>query len=668
MDPLELAVVLAEIASTKTISTEQGETTHLYDPLITSPPELHLRWASPEPQDQGQACQQLSQQASESIRQANQSASQAIQQASQQADQSIRQASQSASQAIQQATQSASRGIQEAQNTVRQATDAASRSISSASSAVASISSSASAAIASANSRAQAAESQASSAVLQAGAAVAAATGSAAAAGSSFLAAAALATKSAQASVSGIVAQASSQVQIASVQAKTSQIQAVTATQAALAIVGSIIASALITILIYFLIARHKKKKQKQKQKGQGQARSDRQVESPNPVYTADKKVPGPEHDEATLVGEQSRLSTRQSTASFSLFPPNTAGGADPKLKTTSVAWNPSRPPKAPTLNGWLKVQDVSPFGPIRLPTDGVDKPRGPLGGQLKSPSMRSMRASNSKSNLKPAKDDSDGGDADAQPQASMFRLAMEKPIVPSETATTVKMVAAQRPVQVMQRKASRGAPALAPGRMAAPAFDAPAAPVLPDPATVQAQEYRDAAVQQRQSTASAWTDDVAFSAPATAVSPPLGPTTLSSGMRLPAPRGPIRNTAEWLAEQGGGGGGGGVGSVGSGITQTSISADANPFTTAREKERGKGKGKEKEKEKPEKETLKSSFQALGRMGLPSNPGRGRAYSMRADIEGPTSIAEESQSQSRSRSRSQSRGSKRASNGVGKAL
>jgi len=57
-------------------------------------------------------------------------------------------------------------------------------------------------------------------------------------------------------------------------------------------------------------------------------------------------------------------------------------------VKTTTVPWNPSKPPKAPTLNSWLKAQDgVSPFGPINLPTDTKDP--SPLGWQLKSPLPR---------------------------------------------------------------------------------------------------------------------------------------------------------------------------------------------------------------------------------------------------------------------------------------
>ncbi len=115
--------------------------------LITTPPELRLRNAIPEPQAD---CQQ-----------ADQSASQAIQQASQQASQSIQQASQQASQASQQASQSAAQAISQLSNQLSQSIAAASRSVSSAMS-------SASSAIASVQSSANQALSQASSSMLSA--------------------------------------------------------------------------------------------------------------------------------------------------------------------------------------------------------------------------------------------------------------------------------------------------------------------------------------------------------------------------------------------------------------------------------------------------------------------------------------------------------------------
>lgn len=124
--------------------------------LITSPPELRLRNAFPEPQN-GDSCQQAEQSASQAIQQASQQASQSIQQASQQLSQSAAQASRSVSQGIQQAQQSASLSIADAQRSVSSA-------ISSASSAISSVQASAASAISRANGQMQSAQSSASAA------------------------------------------------------------------------------------------------------------------------------------------------------------------------------------------------------------------------------------------------------------------------------------------------------------------------------------------------------------------------------------------------------------------------------------------------------------------------------------------------------------------------
>ena len=135
--------------------------------LITSPPELRLRNAIPEPQNQD-TCQQAEQSASQAIQQASQQASEAIQQASQQASQSIQQASQQASQSAAQASRSASQAIQQAQQSVSQSIADAQRSvssaISSASSAISSVQSSAAQAISIANGQMQSAQISASAA------------------------------------------------------------------------------------------------------------------------------------------------------------------------------------------------------------------------------------------------------------------------------------------------------------------------------------------------------------------------------------------------------------------------------------------------------------------------------------------------------------------------
>ena len=122
--------------------------------VITSPPDLRLRNAFPEPQN-ADTCQQAEQSASQAIQQASQQASQSIQQASQQFSQSAAQASRSASQGIQQAQQSASQSIADAQRSVSSA-------ISSASSAISSAQSSAASAISRANGQMQSAQSSAS--------------------------------------------------------------------------------------------------------------------------------------------------------------------------------------------------------------------------------------------------------------------------------------------------------------------------------------------------------------------------------------------------------------------------------------------------------------------------------------------------------------------------
>ena len=124
--------------------------------LITPPPELRLRNAIPEPQNNAD-CGEASRSASDAIRQASQQASQSIQQASQSASQASREASQSASQAIQQFSNQASQSIAAASRSVSSA-------ISSASSAIASAQSSADQAVARANGSMMTAQASASAA------------------------------------------------------------------------------------------------------------------------------------------------------------------------------------------------------------------------------------------------------------------------------------------------------------------------------------------------------------------------------------------------------------------------------------------------------------------------------------------------------------------------
>lgn len=497
---------------------------------ITPPPELRLRAAIPEPQNAAD-CQQASQSASQAIQQATQQASDSIRQASEQASQSAAAASRSASEAIQQAQQSASQSIAAASRS-------ASSAMSSASSVVSSIQSSAADAISKANagqSSAQASASnaqvEASKAVLQAGAAVAAATGKAAAAGSSFLAAAAQATQSAQASVSAFGAAAASQISQASQQVTASQTTAITATQTAIAIVGSIIASTLITILVYFLITRHRKKANaKRRSRGRKSPGSN----TPDGLYDRDAKFSASAQVGTTLAESQSRGTyTRPQTldpgrgnfspASFSLFPKistsedrQESAKRNSLIKTTSVPWNPLNPPKPPSLGSWLKTQEVSPFGPIKLPTD--EKSNGPLGGQLKSPLQSKM--STRKSPISPR---------------FVSNIPLRSPKIPNLS---------YRPVVESQIPPVRSASI----------NRKPVSPERPKPDPLLNKEMS-LPLDYRESKASVWTDDLpAFEPPSPILPSPPGnrPVTVTKeySMELPLPRNPIRTTAEWLSDQ----------------------------------------------------------------------------------------------------------------------
>lgn len=285
-----------------------------------------------------------------------------------------------------------------------------------------------------------------------------------------------------------------------------SQNAAVTATQAALAIVGSIIASALITILIYFLIIRHKTKA---KRRSHGEPAA-------SPGYSADAKFPVSDQVGTTVAGSQSAYNTAKidpgsdSRGSLSLFPKSTPGDnpRDADVRTTSVAWNPSKPPKAPTLGSWLKVQDgVSPFGPIKLPTDS--KSPSPLGGQLKSPlrSVNQPRSPNTRSSLSIG-------------EPTLPLLTQNKAVVASVPRSPPRYVPTRKPVSLE--------------KIGSPPKEA----------------YADE--KYRESKASVWTDEI----PDTGTSPPIQsvpkrkqPVSVTRGyeMKIPSPQNPVRTTAEWL-------------------------------------------------------------------------------------------------------------------------
>ncbi|KAK0125719.1 hypothetical protein ONS96_009552 [Cadophora gregata f. sp. sojae] len=525
--------------------------------LITPPPELRLRSPIPEPQNNAD-CGEANRSASEAIRQANQSASQAIQQATQQATQSIQQASREASQAAQQAQQSASQAIQQFSNQASQSIAAASRSVSSAiqsaDQAIASAKSSADAAIGRANgsmmtaqASASSAQADASRAVLQAGAAVAAATGSAAAAGSSFLAAAAKATQGAQASISGINAAAASFTSQAGEQVRQSQTTAVTATQAALAIVGSIIASTLITILIYFLIIRHKRIAK----------RKSRGVKSLNDDYSSDPKFPISDQVGSTIAASNASTKFNETrngpptntSPSLSLFPRIGDRRADDgAVKTTTVPWNPSKPPKAPilapTLGSWLKAQDtVSPFGPIKLPDE---KTPLPLGGQLKSPLQSFPTRRPPPSPIQ-------------TPRMTTANISSRSP--KQKTPKSKSPRESNIPSAIWSPKVARlitisNSKRIPPGSRKPREPRTPKKADVPPPREIADQNYRE-------SKASVWTDDVP--SPSPYASPPLrspppqkkdlgkaGSSSITQfyHMEIPPPVNPVRNTAEWFAAQ----------------------------------------------------------------------------------------------------------------------
>lgn len=466
--------------------------------LITPPPELQYRDAAPEPQNGAADCSSAAQSASQAIQQANQQASQSIQQASQQASQSIQQATQQATRDVQMAQQSASLGIQQCSNQLSQSIADASRSItsiqSSASSALSSLQSSANQALASVNGQISSAQASAASAQSVLKAAVAAATGSAAAAGSSFLAAAAKATQGAQASVSSIGAAASSQVAQSSQQANVSQTVAITATEAALAIVGSIIASTLITMLVYFLVIRHKKlvKRRSLDERSLGFQSDPKPPESQanTPFPREEPHNRNPFNDSSTSLPLPTEEENKELRSSI--------------VKTTTVKWNPSNPPKAPPITSVLTLQNsFSPFGPISLPDHDTSLP---LGGQLRSP-LQSTYPLTHKMSKQPLK-------------SEITQLA---PAVKPATFTAKKtpFIAAKTTVTPIPKRAVT------------------IKVIAPKSESVKTQTTR------RKSEASAWTDQRAEQDPD--MSPPRA-RIQQPEMRLPEPVRSVRNTAEWLA------------------------------------------------------------------------------------------------------------------------
>lgn len=343
-------------------------------------------------------------------------------------------------------------------------------------------------------------------------------TGSVAAAGSSFLAAAAEATQGAQASVSSQQAAAASQVAQAGQRVQASQTAAITATQAAIAIVGSIIASALITILIYFLIVRHRRKT---KERSRGQ-------DSPGAGHGSDPKFPVSDQTATTIAPSTARdvtTASQMGSPAFSLFPntsPNNkpAGLRGSIIKTTTVPWNPSKPPNPPSLGSWLQIQDISPFGSIKLPADNQTK--SPLDGQLKSPlrdvSNFGLKWPNQEVFANPSK----------SPKGPLLDAGVAK-------SKTIKSVTRSPPPQKSFTPEEK--------TKAVTSSQEPTKPTAAQPVPLNYRESKE----------SVWTDaDVPEASPSPSFPPSLAPAegSVAQNMAFPPPKGPVRNTAEWLAER----------------------------------------------------------------------------------------------------------------------
>jgi hypothetical protein len=283
----------------------------------------------------------------------------------------------------------------------------------------------------------------------------------------------------------------------ASQQATASQSAAITATEAALAIVGSIIASTLITILIYFLVIRHKKLVRRR-------SRDQRALRYPD-----DPKFPDGDQKSPALTNPQTEA--RRPTI-------NSQTSADEKelrssvVKTTTVKWNPAKPPKAPTLASWLTLQDgVSPFGPINLPD--VTTPI-PLGGQLKSPLQSTYST---------------------QPQPSKI----------PQRSDTNKSTSIEPKLMALKKQPS----------IAAKATLVAVRPTIAVIAPKTELSYKTQGSQNRESKASIWTDQsveddstpVPQSPRTRSRAQPPASVTKAYNMHLPGPVNNVRNTAEWL-------------------------------------------------------------------------------------------------------------------------
>jgi len=226
--------------------------------------------------------------------------------------------------------------------------------------------------------------------------------------------------------------------------------------------------------------------------------------------FSRDSKFPVSDQQAPTIAesrsGTAGEIPRASSSNSFSLFPKVVDTPNQPSIKRTSIPWNPSDPPKPPSLGSWLKLQnEVSPFGPIRLPSDR--KSPSPLGGQLKSP----LQSKKSKA---------------PSPQAPRFvsNLATREPRIPNLSFRNPKSPPIiQRDDSVKRKQLS------------------PEIPESPGEKELYSKE--------RESKASIWTDDMVMDDPT-----PNAPATIRrvelTSMQLPPIDKPVRTTGEWLKDQ----------------------------------------------------------------------------------------------------------------------
>lgn len=227
--------------------------------------------------------------------------------------------------------------------------------------------------------------------------------------------------------------------------------------------------------------------------------------------FSGDSKFPVSDQQAPTILGSRSGTAggnpRATSNNSFSLFPKvvDTAPN-QPPIRSTSVPWDPADPPKPPSLGSWLKLQNtVSPFGPIRLPSD--EKSPSPLGGQLKSP----LQSKNLKA---------------PSPQAPRFvsTVPLRNPKIPKLSYRNPKSPPIVKRQNSIKRKEL--------------------SPEIPE--SLNDKEFYS---KERGSKASVWTDDIVNDDPS-----PYVPSTIRTveppSMQLPTINNPVRTTAEWLQDQ----------------------------------------------------------------------------------------------------------------------